>query len=218
MKDIKCVFCRELNGHLDTNFAKIYPELRNRCILSSKTFAIMPCIGQLNETHCLIIPKQHTSCFLEFNNAYIDKITGLISRFAYTFKGKGKLLIFEHGVMGPEEGGCGIYHAHLHLIMIHNDIDFKIVHTFDNPQFFDSLDKFLSFEMNNSAKPPYIFIGTPNEGFYFETCSSNLPSQYLRCKISVLIGNSEWDWRKYGKQQSLYNTLKLFDNSNCSII
>ena len=54
-----CVFCRELNGSRDTNFATRYPEIQSRIIYETESLVAFPCIGQLVNGHFLVVPKNH---------------------------------------------------------------------------------------------------------------------------------------------------------------
>lgn len=208
MRDMNCVFCREIMGHQDTNFARLYPEIESRFILSTSNFHIMPCIGQLYETHCLLIPKSHVSCFRELKSLYMDEIESFLLKFTTYFKKNDDLLIFEHGVNGPSDGGCGIYHAHLHLIIVPPDFDPWRIYTFNNNHYFSTLENCLLTDCIKES--PYVLVGTKSKGFKIEQCNKKLPSQYLRSCIAPYLGISNWDWREYGKQDSFYKILEIF--------
>ena len=96
-----CVFCRELNGSRDTNFAERYPEIKSRVIFETESLAAFPCIGQLVCGHFLIVPKSH-DCTLAQTQKRLSNFNqelSLILREVHLILGfeLNDSLIFEHG-------------------------------------------------------------------------------------------------------------------------
>lgn len=209
MRNNHCVFCKEMKGEPETNFARIYPEIKSRFVLTSSHFNIMPCVGQLNETHCLLIPKKHVCSFRQTDKKHFKEVTDLIESYLACYPSKQDLLIFEHGTTGPSDGGCGIYHAHLHLINVSHVFDPWQIYEFNADSRFGSLEE--SLYTKDVHDQPYVLVGTMSRGFKIQACDRSLPSQYLRRQVAHLLGIVEWDWRNYGQQSSFFNFLKRFD-------
>ena len=212
MEDEKCVFCREVKGDRETNFARIYPELKTRFIMSSVHFHIMPCIGQLSETHCLLIPKVHYCNFRSIHPEFIPEIQELISQFNEVLANPkdDDLLIFEHGAIGPSDGGCGIYHAHLHIMGVPKSFDPNCLHSFRSNRKFEAIDESLLTTIPRSK--PYLLVGSRDKGFKVDLCTEKIPSQYLRKQFATKLGIREWDWGLYKSQRSFYELLNSVRN------
>ena len=58
-----CVFCREIGGSRNTNFATRYPEISSRIVGETEHLVAFPCIGQLAKGHFLVAPKSHLTTF-----------------------------------------------------------------------------------------------------------------------------------------------------------
>lgn len=204
-----CVFCREQNDERETNFAKIYPELGSRVLLESNNLVIFPCIGQLAPKHSLIATKQHFNTFAQARNidsGFDLEVFALISEFKKLYMSNNeKLLIFEHGAICVDHGGCGIYHAHIHLVPVVDDISVQLLYDFSTRSHsmisgcYDSVDSTHS----------YVLVGYLDRELFIEKRAEPLPSQYLRKKLASQLGVDEWDWRESRRQPSLHKMLDV---------
>lgn len=204
-----CVFCRELQGSRETNFARLYPELRNRVIAETESFVAFPCIGQLVNGHFLIIPRDHdctlaqTHCRLESADAELQAL--LLSAHKILGVRPRDSMLFEHGALAAHDGGCGIYHAHLHVLPNAGHIDGRSF--IQSTSSFESGSLTRAYE-NIPQKQPYALVGSAMHGFKSWTLTEPLPSQTLRKKVAAALEISAWDWRKAGREVSLIKSLE----------
>ena len=208
MKD-DCVFCREIGGSKDTNFAVRYPEMKSRILHETKSLLAFPCIGQLAKGHFLIIPKVHDCTFRQIYrrlNSLKEELREQISRVHEILGMKPESsLFFEHGALDEKNGGCGIYHAHIHVVPNVSFILPKEVFNFSkqkrSPDIISSLDQL-------SSDVSYVLAGSVRSGFYSEPIEFHLPSQTLRKNVACQLGNSNWDWRNVFREEWLISILK----------
>lgn len=207
-----CVFCRELNGSRDTNFATRYPEIPSRIIYETESLVAFPCIGQLVNGHFLVVPKNHDSTLAQtqkrLNNlnqelTHLLKQVHLILGFELT-----NSLIFEHGALGPNDGSCGIYHAHLHVLPSTSQVNVSELYNFQNKDLITNIESVLK---NTSIDKPYIFAGNLKDGFYHLQLNEALPSQTLRKAIATQLDKNEWDWRKAEREENMLSILEKVD-------
>ncbi|MCX4216286.1 HIT domain-containing protein [Pseudomonas sp. MCal1] len=204
-----CVFCRELQGSRDTNFARLYPELRSRVIAETESFVAFPCIGQLVEGHFLVVPRNH-DCTLAQTRSRIgstgNELTALLNA-AHEALGRklSASLLFEHGALSPSDGGCGIYHAHLHVLPNAGHINCRDFIGSNNT--FESKSLELLYE-GIPHKQSYALIGSDEHGFTSWNLTAPLPSQTLRKKVAAALDIGEWDWRQAGREKSLLKSLE----------
>ena len=117
-------------------------------------------------------------------------------------------LIFEHGALGPNDGSCGIYHAHLHVLPSISKIDASKLYNFDNN---DPIKNIESVLKNTPVDKPYIFAGNLKDGFYHLQLKEALPSQTLRKAVANQLNTEQWDWRKVEREENMVVLLKKME-------
>lgn len=207
MKDDDCVFCRELAGSRLTNFASRYPELDSRVIRSSPSLVAFPCIGQLVPGHFLIVPRQHFCTFrhAQVSNAgMFDEVMWLL-REVHEVQGLSwrHSLLFEHGARQPADGGCGIYHAHVHVLPGACKVCHEEAYCFDASKWSDSPRS----AWTESPETSYVLVGSGQAGFKWESLAGPLPSQTLRKNVARALGVYQWDWREATREGEMFAAL-----------
>ena len=204
-----CVFCRELQGGRDTNFARLYPELRSRVIAETESFVAFPCIGQLVEGHFLVVPRDHDCTLAKARGRIVSAGIELRALLNSAHEALGRRLsdslLFEHGALSTSDGGCGIYHAHLHVLPNAGHINGRSF--IESTGSFESESLELLYE-GISHEQSYALIGSAEHGFTSWNLPQPLPSQTLRKKVATALEISEWDWRKAGREGSLLKSLE----------
>ena len=204
-----CVFCRELQGSRDTNFARLYPELHSRVIAETESFVAFPCIGQLVEGHFLIVPRTHECTLAQIHSRLASASNELSALLISAHKALGQSpvdsLFFEHGALSASDGGCGIYHAHLHVLPNAGHINGR-----------GFIQSTTSFENESLAiiyqvipqQQSYALIGSAEHGFASWSLTEPLPSQTLRKKVAAALELDAWDWRQAEREGSLLKSLE----------
>ncbi|SDU33157.1 HIT family protein [Nitrosomonas ureae] len=203
-----CVFCREIEGSRNTNFAIRYPEITSRIICETDSLIAFPCIGQLTEGHFLIVSREHDCTFKQVHSRLAllpDELDELNKRVHEQLGiNINSSLFFEHGALNQLNGGCGIYHAHLHVVPNAGNVHPKNIFNFENENPHFSIDStWKNLPMGNS----YVFAGSKEHGFYCRLIYSPLPSQTLRKNVAHALGLDEWDWRKTSREANMILTL-----------
>lgn len=203
-----CVFCRELGGSRETNFSKRYPEIASRIVGETTSLVAFPCIGQIGPGHFLVAPKTHISTLRNAWNRIPElheELNALLTHVHSLFEVDPKdSLYFEHGALCPQDGGCGIYHAHMHVIPSVGNVD--LTHNFSKQR----LPHHLSIESALSSVNVdgcYLFFGSFVHGFFSQNLTSPLPSQTLRKLVARELSNRVWDWREAGREDGVLDML-----------
>ena len=204
-----CVFCRELNGSRKTNFARLYPEIGSRIIAQTDEFVAFPCIGQLTKGHFLITPRQHICTMAQSTlqrDSDFSKISALILE-VHNLLGfdPQESLYFEHGALDEKNGGCGIYHAHLHVLPSSGFVDGK--------KFFGASKCFTTKTLEHSyslapTNKPYAVIGSAQHSYHCYELDNALPSQFLRKNVATTLNITNWDWRNSKREPALLRILE----------
>ncbi|KAI3608385.1 hypothetical protein D8I24_1223 [Cupriavidus necator H850] len=205
-----CVFCRELAGSRDTNFGRRYPELASRVIGQSNSLVAFPCIGQIMPGHFLVVPKQHDATFRDASIRLMELQIELQALLEQVHKRIGahesESLYFEHGARNVTDGGCGIYHAHLHVVPNAGHIPPNLLFSFDTKTPNLSLEEAW---MGVPGGESYVLVGSADHGFFSQPLEQPLPSQTLRRSVAATLKTDTWDWRQYGREDAMLAILAM---------
>lgn len=206
-----CVFCRELAGSSETNFARIYPELANvgRIFVETEHFVAFPCIGQIAPRHTLIVPRKHSPTIrnvIRQGEAWRSSLEEAI-KLVHKHLGVAvdSTLYFEHGVRDPVGGGCGIYHAHLHLVPNAGHLQPQLLGA---ESYQISRSTLAETFLDSSLDGDYSLVGSSASGFVLAERSEPMPSQTLRKRLALALDVPDrWDWRTANREDSMYEIL-----------
>ncbi len=208
-----CEFCIEINDFKHSRFTEIYGKTQ-RFVFVDRNFYVMPTIGQLFTGSLLIIPKDHYCSYAEIPQELLPKLKLIIDHFDNRLKHFGKAILFEHGTTPKIGGGCGIYHAHIHMVPAPSTIPPEFIL---GPIFNSNLTLEEALRIGKK-KQEYLLYRDIQKNFYIASMSRRLQSQYFRKKLHEFFNlQSTWDWRKFGYEEKLISTLKYFRNSNRNI-
>jgi hypothetical protein len=151
----------------------------------------------------MIVPKLHISQLAQLGTMQ-DELLSLTCRVRRIVASAFcEPLLFEHGVIGPSLGGCGIYHAHLHVIPMPR-IDPIVSVLQRSHRFRDVSSMSALFDVQAEA---YLYTEHASTGCRVAT-PDYLPSQYVRKIIAECLNLPEWDWRRCGWEDKLTSTLR----------
>ena len=204
----KCIFCDEIHAGPNENFASRYPEFGSRILWNDDTLFAMPCIGQLQPGHFMIIPVSHHPTFRDARAVLgpLDQriAAGIEQGCRALGLSDSALLVFEHGARDPHDGGCGIYHAHLHVVPVNRSFDIPALFGLDMVDAASSLEALFDAIDEDCS---YALGGIWGEGYQCQQLSAPLPSQYMRRKLAGALGEKQWDWRESWREPATLSAL-----------
>ncbi len=201
-----CDFCDEFAGGTSNAFYDRYQEtLRNRVLLATDSFRVFPSIGQMVEGYLLIAPLRHYAALDEMPTRLGDELADICEHvrtiLSQTY---GPCLFFEHGARAPANGGCGIYHAHLHVVPLDGAPD--PVSGLKTRFSYKKLIALTSLSKESDGDAPYLYYEDLISNRY-QFSVGNLKSQYMRRVLAEALGTNDWDWRSAGREERLLATL-----------
>lgn len=202
---MSCDYCDEWQG-LETIYTKIYGS-RNRVVHETKSFLAFPCMGQLREGHLLIASRIHKNAIGMLDADTILELEGLIENVATFFQHtyQQDLLCFEHGVLNDQgdNGGCGIYHMHLHLIPANQAEFLSVLKLIQQDKANDvcPVQGLLDAHRYVSNQKTYIFFAflsqmQKQDAFIVSNSDNFFESQYMRKIVSKVFKRTDWNWKK----------------------
>ncbi|TWU19510.1 HIT family protein [Allorhodopirellula heiligendammensis] len=210
-----CEFCDELAGVLSSRFANLYRnDLQTRVVLENDAFVALPTIGQLFAGSLLILPRRHAERLADLNADEVEQLSAFLqAAFASV---QSRYVLFEHGARCVSGGGCGIYHAHLHIVPVPTHFkmeDMLPSERLRHPSLLDAWNI-------NRVSEEYIVardtLGTVASIDQNAIREHGFGSQHMR-KLLVrhFSLNRPWDWREYkAPEQDLLQTVAARRPSN----
>lgn len=141
----------------------------------------------------LVVPADHIMSLAEMNSDRWLRFAELMNRARDLVENVyGDTVLFEHGSAGPgRPAGCGVDHAHLHIVPIRLDLRTAIA------QLGDKFERIVWEPAGNrpsaNKRTDYIYIS--DETGDWITHAEILPGQVVRRAIAKHIKVPLWDWR-----------------------
>jgi diadenosine tetraphosphate (Ap4A) HIT family hydrolase len=215
-----CEYCCELLTPKQSRFSSLYGlHTQSRIVYEQNNFVAMPTLGQLFKGSLLIFPKEHVERMADLPITELKNLISFVSKIERASKSLGTPLLFEHGAKCESNAGCGIYHAHFHLVPLPHGAQLDYLSIL--PQSQSAPDMLHAFAQLRDSDV-YLFVRDTNNTFAFAKDEMLLPemrtSQYIRRRLTRMFDlPGHWDWRKYAYPEPwLLETLKQFESYDFS--
>lgn len=199
---MSCEFCDEfahISGHtfgVHYKFDRVIRVARD-----SEDFAVFPTIGQIVQGSTLLSPIKHVESFAQAGERIRNAAASLAEELTQRISDGQLTISFEHGSSVAQGAGCGIYHAHLHIMRVPSHVTLQqlvsapLCAASDLSEAWGALDRSDNYIM---------FKDTYGNVNYFQIASAteSITSQFLRRKlVSFFRLNKPWDWRAYSQPE-----------------
>lgn len=187
----------------------------NKPLLESSNFVVVPSLGSLVEGWVLIVPKKHFICIGALSDGLLNEMENVKSDVSsHLGRLYGDLCLFEHGPsMASRSVGCGVDHAHLHIVPLNFDLVNAAIPFLP--------DEGVSWRRADSGSCraayknglDYLYVEQPLTGGRIAT-HSNFGSQVFRKAIaSVLNIPEKFSWREYPQTHMVGRTISALTAS-----
>ena len=202
MTDLKsnCCICKYMNCIESNTTLMDINDINWRIIHEGEHFCVTPSLGQIIEGYTVLWSKRHISCFANLSTIEMNEILDFIPNILYALNAvyETPVFIFEHGqVNGISPVGCGIDHAHLHLVPVKNDsiLESMVKDSYTSKETFSSIDNCLKAF---SPSEDYILFGRCPGTITIYSYGEERISQAIRRLLAASQGTPDkWDWRQY---------------------
>ena len=191
-----CEFCTELHGHPRARFRVIYPDIDSRIVAQYDQLVAFPTLGQLFPGSLLIVPKKHYDTCADFPFRLKMSMRSFLDRLFVTIRRFGVPVFFEHGARDSTGGGCGIHHAHLHLVPLPEKVSPASLF----PEHHHVARDFLDALVHLDGCGHYLLMGDETDVRYsrVDLMATEPGSQYFRRLLARHFGlTRSWDWREF---------------------
>jgi diadenosine tetraphosphate (Ap4A) HIT family hydrolase len=199
-----CAFCCEFrDGRLPEPLAGL-AGVSNRIVRDFVEFAVIPSVSPLTNGHVMVVPRVHVTSIKQLPVDVLSRLPEILeSTLRISGTNLSDVLIWEHGVGCGRNGGCGVSHAHLHILPIQGaaEIARTLAENWQTSVPCSIADYHEQSSMNNS----YLFWQSGHEGWLYE--SEDIPSQHLRRLIAMRLSLRSWDWKELSRWDVFRETL-----------
>ena len=194
-QDHCCCFCTDM-ARQDQQLVLSREGFFNKLCRRAQHFGAFPSLSPLTAGHCLVVPLYHVTSIAQVDSRYVDECLAFLDEIVDVIQGAfGPSVVFEHGVGHGKKGGCGVTHAHLHVLPMDvtsaKALRARIQERFDGTTTGGIEDL---FEVPRERS--YLLFGCLGEPFHLTTTDA-APSQYLRRLIAEVCRLDAWDWRGF---------------------
>ena len=203
-----CCLCGELKcGEMAPELSK-RAHLKRRILMETPEFAALPTLSPLRAGHIMVLPRRHIKSFAQLPQSEHEPFEAFWAKIVKSVQEVfGPVVWWEHGVGKGTFGGCGITHAHLHILPL-GKREFEAVHRALMGQFPKRrrLPAGRTFPLTDiPAERSYLIWGESGANSWVAT-SSQIPSQLVRQLVCQHTGLGEWDWKQLSNWESFRQT------------
>lgn len=193
---VSCCFCAEITNKVMPDEFRTLSGVDIRIVAATENFIALPSISPLVAGHILVLPRLHVTGLLQVPSMLDELVTLVSSLRSHLEQEFGPTVIFEHGVGRGHNGGCGVDHAHLHILPLAAqataEAAARVAAAFGQA----TSGSFAQLAVNYDAESSYILFGSSVMSLDLRL-TDNIPSQFIRKVIAGAIGKRQWNWREY---------------------
>ena len=199
--------------------AKNGREPWNEFLLETEHFAVIPSLGALVEGWLLVVPKSHyisMGAIPTDLRQEADELRAEVENLLRT-QYRQPVLAFEHGPSAAKHGtGCGVDHAHLHLLPFGGDILRYVAPFVPKDLEWKPCNWNERAEAYETGQDYLYFMAQGSEGRI--ALSSDFGSQIFRRAISSYLGvPDEFGWREYPRLTIVGRTIDVVGSAAAQI-
>jgi ATP adenylyltransferase len=163
-----------------------------RLVVESEHTTAFPSLGAFIEGWVLVAPRAHVVALSQLSGERwrdLDSVVDeCVERIAGTY---GPVVLFEHGAASAKRtAGCGVDHAHVHVVPWNGNLRNEIAAVPDLQHF-----TWHRAERRPAAAPGLDYIWLSDHTGTWITYAAELPSQVVRRAMSVALGLGWWEWK-----------------------
>ena len=196
----ECRFCRRLS--IDGAIASW-----DRPLMQTDNFVVWPSLGALVEGWLLVLPKNHYLTMRSLSSELRQEAADVLEE---TSRLVARLYnpptVFEHGPRcGGLDAGCGIDHAHFHVVPLSFDLHQETERLFAGKFKWDPVGSLFAPRVSKE-RASYLYISLPDSSQYI-AWSNEIPRQTFRRVIAEELGlPGSFDWSEHPRIETVERT------------
>ena len=186
-----CNFCSKFGLHPTAT------EPYDQILFESPNFVAVPTRGSIIPGWLLIIPRTHVLCIGALDSETMSEFVVFRDKVASALRNAfGPVAFFEHGpVMPCTSIGCGVDHAHLHLVATTLDLREGATQMAADGLDWARIDGLSALSRYHAEGLPYLYL--QQSGKSWISSPETIESQLFRKVIAAAVGQPhKYDWRQ----------------------
>jgi diadenosine tetraphosphate (Ap4A) HIT family hydrolase len=200
-----CEFCDEFERGIRRPEVDAQLSETSRLAVFGPVVAL-PSVAPLARGHVLVSPRSHRQSLRQCDRGEFDAVVGVALQLGVHFgQLYGPMSFFEHGVGGSDSSGCGVTHAHIHLVPLPDRIHRHVLAALGREFGLTATGPWHVLMKQLDPTAEYLLFGRPDEAVV--TVGQRIPSQWVRQIVAQELGK-EWDWRGFSEWPVFTATLE----------
>jgi ATP adenylyltransferase len=156
---------------------------------------VVPSVGSLVEGWLLAVPQRHVVALVDLYPEERAQFAAVTTRFENVLRSRyGDIVLFEHGPAAEGRlAGCGVDHAHMHLVPTGVDLLKGAAVVAPDLRFTRAQNLWDAEDAHNSGRD-YVFL-RDQAGDSWLAAAEASPSQLFRRVLARAMNLAEWDWK-----------------------
>lgn len=204
----------------NTRFARLLAaqsfEPADTIVVETTDYVVVPTIGAIVPNWFLIIPKVFAPTFADWRKQVGREPLELIDAVKSTLGAGPNTVWFEHGsVVTGAPIGCGVDHAHIHLILNAPFQFERLAREVSVAPFAWRFPQARVAYENAPVDEPYLLLGDAASGrTLVATDVAAAGSQFFRRAIASIVNRpNEWDYRLHPMLENVRSTLERYHSA-----
>jgi diadenosine tetraphosphate (Ap4A) HIT family hydrolase len=203
----ECEYCKNIFS-LNADTPK---QPWNTVLYETPNFVVVPTTGAMVEGWILIISKRHVPAMGALTLEELSELNELFGKMRHLIKSVyGAAVVFEHGpICGGTTFGCGIDHAHFHIVPIKNQLIPLVEKALEGSPNWTTVENVQDLSIVYSMGIPYLYISENGSDRGYVAGLLNVPSQFMRRVIASELGiPSLYDYKEHKFRSNVVSTLR----------
>jgi diadenosine tetraphosphate (Ap4A) HIT family hydrolase len=172
-------------------------EIADQILFESENFVVVPTVGSIIPGWLLIIPRSHFLSIGSFDPDRFHELAKIKETATEALRDCfGPVWSFEHGTVRERESvGCGIDHAHLHVVATGIDLLAGAKDLGCERLQWRSVTGLQATKSYVAEQMPYVFVQSPSGDAWIGSANA-IESQLVRKVIAAKTNQPDsWDWK-----------------------
>ena len=182
-------------------------------MFESENFVVVPTVGSIVPGWVLVVPRSHFLSVGYFDETLLREFIRIQNTAVKALQECfGPVSIFEHGAVRERESvGCGVDHAHLHIVATEHDLMSGVKVSGANKLQWRRAAGIQAARSCVSEQMPYIFVQPPSGGAWIGSAEA-IESQLMRKVVAAQTGQLDcWDWKAYPFSNNVRETVEKLE-------
>ncbi len=200
-----CKFCEKFAGARPARSNEACDEV----LFESPNFVVVPTVGSIVPGWLLILPRKHFLCVGAIGDGLLHEMLELRRGAVESLRSRfGPVASFEHGPAEPTTSvGCGVDHAHLHLVATRVDLLDGTRQIVQEPLSWTPVAGLEATAAYHARRVPYLYVEFPNCKAWVGV-GPRIESQLFRRVIAAASGRAEaFDWKCHSFETNVHQTI-----------